>query len=254
MVSSVGGSQISSWASSLYSKLDSTNKGYIDKSDLSTAFSKISGSSSSSSASSTDSIFSQLDGNSDGKVTKDEMTTALQQLSDSLDSQYNASRAQGGRGQHGDGPPSPPPDGNGPPPPPPDATSSSGSADSAGFTKDQLTSQLSEIGSSDSKRSELISKIVQNFDKADTDGDGKVSMQEAMAYDKSTKSDSSSTSTASTSTTNSSSSSTSSTDSTTASSQNGELQVMLKMMQLMQAYNVMGQDEKHTGSGIFASA
>jgi Ca2+-binding EF-hand superfamily protein len=238
MVSSVGGSQISSWASSLYSKLDTTNKGYIEKSDLSTAFSKLSGSNSSTS---TDSIFSQLDGDSDGKVTKDEMTTALQQLSDSLNSQFESSRTQGGRGSHGDRPP-PPPDGNAPPPPPAEG------ADSAGFTKDQLTAQLDEIGSTDSKRSELISKIVENFDKADTDGDGKVSMTEAMAYDQSTKSDS--TSTASTST--DSTSSTASTASTTAS--NSEADVLMQIMRLMQAYQVIGQDDKHTGSGIFASA
>lgn len=243
MVSSVSGSQISSWASSLYSKLDTTNKGYIEKSDLSSAFSKLSGSSSSTS---TDSIFSQLDGDSDGKVTEDEMTTALQQLSDSLNSQFESSRTQKGQGGNGDRPP-PPPDGNAPPPPPAEG------ADSAGFTKDQLTSQLSEIGSTDSKRSELISKIVENFDKADTDGDGKVSMTEAMAYDQSTKSDS--TSTASTSTSTDSTTSTSSTDSTTSTTaSNNEADVMIQIMRLMQAYQVIDQDDQHTGSGIFASA
>lgn len=46
-----------------------------------------------------------------------------------------------------------------------------------GFTKDELTSQLSDIGSSDSTRSSLISNIINNFDEADTDSDGKVSFQ-----------------------------------------------------------------------------
>jgi type IV secretory pathway TrbL component len=59
-----------------------------------------------------------------------------------------------------------------------------------------------------------------NFHKSN----GKVSMQEAMAYDKSTKSDAGS---ASTSATDSTSSSTSSTASTSAGSQSSEMQVML---------------------------
>jgi hypothetical protein len=41
------------------------------------------------------------------------------------------------------------------PPPPQDGND-------AGFTKDELTGQLKEIGSSDSKRSALISKIIDN--------------------------------------------------------------------------------------------
>jgi Ca2+-binding EF-hand superfamily protein len=58
-------------------------------------------------------------------------------------------------------------------------------------TKDELTSQLKEIGSSDSKRSALITKIINNFDKADTNGDGKVSFQEAVAYDQANQTDTS---------------------------------------------------------------
>ena len=179
-------------AADLFSKLDTKSQGYLEKSDLQSAFDALSGTGSSASV---DDIFTQLDGNGDGKVTKDEMSTSLQNLADQLDSQFNQMRMNGGMP---------------PPPPPPE--------NDTGFTKDELSSQLSEIGSTDSKRSELISNIVSNFDKADTDSDGKVSFKEAMAYDQKTSSASSS------STTNSS------------NTNSSDLAVMKRIMELMQSY------------------
>jgi hypothetical protein len=64
-----------------------------------------------------------------------------------------------------------------PPPPPP-----AGAENDTGFTEEELTSQLEEIGSTDSARSSLISSILDNFDAADTNEDGTVSNVEAMAY------------------------------------------------------------------------
>jgi Ca2+-binding EF-hand superfamily protein len=166
------------------------------------------------------------------------------------------------------------------PPMPPGGMAPPGGADSAGMTKDQLT-QMQKEGGSNSK----LDNLVQNFDKADTNGDGKVSMTEAMAYDKS-----SSTSSSSSSSTDSTglskdqlsqmlkdggsnsklenlvqnfdkadtnhdgkvsgteaqaydkSSSTDSASATSSSNQNDQVSVLLKMMQVMQAYNVNGQD------------
>lgn len=216
-------SMASSWASNLFTQLDTKNQGYIEKSDLQSAFSKVSDSSSTS----VDDVFSQLDGDSDGKVTKDEMTSALQKVAEQLDSQFNNMRMQGGSGPGGPGGPE-----GMPPPPPPE--------DDAGFTKDELASQLEDIGSSDSKRSSLISNVLDNFDSADSDGDGKVTFKEAIAYDHASQNGS----TTSTSTTTS----TSSSDiSTTASTQNTDASVMLKIMQLMQAYQVFGQDQQQNG-------
>lgn len=156
---------------SLFSQLDTTGKGYLEKSDLSTAFSQLSTSTSSTSSGSTasvDEVFAKLDSDSDGKVTEDELSTGLENLAAALDSQFNQLRMSGGM----------------PPPPPADNDS--------GFTQDELESQLSEIDSSDTTRSDLLTKIVANFDEADTDSDGKVSFQEAMAYDQSTTSTTSS--------------------------------------------------------------
>ncbi|HZV65033.1 MAG TPA: EF-hand domain-containing protein [Telluria sp.] len=63
------------------------------------------------------------------------------------------------------------------------ATSGSQSAD--GLTKDQLSSELQAAGSSGSKHAAVLSKLVDNFDKADTNGDGKLTRDEAKSYLKS---------------------------------------------------------------------
>lgn len=199
----------SKMAQDLFSQIDTSGKGYIEKADLESAFQQLSSSSSSSGTSTADKIFSSLDGNSDGKITQEEMATGLQKLSDALDSQFQSmrmSKAMGGMGAMGGMPPPPP--GNG-----------------AGFTKDELQSQLDQIGSTDSKRSGSISNIIANFDKADTNGDGKVSFKEAMAYDQANSS-------GSTTSSNSGSGSTSTSSSGTAS----EAKLMLTILQLVHAY------------------
>jgi Ca2+-binding EF-hand superfamily protein len=207
-------------AEKLFSKLDASGQGYIQKSDLQAAFDKISDASSSA-----DDIFSQLDTDSDGKVTKQEFSDSLKQLAEQLDNHFMSMRMNGGmQGAGGMPPPPPPRDGE----------------DDAGFTKEELTSQLEEIGSSDSKRSSLISSIVGNFEAADTDSDGKVSFKEAMAYDKANKS------TSSVSTDSGSADVSSSTSSS-------EMGVMMKIMQLMQAYGVFSQDsDQSTLSGAIS--
>lgn len=194
-------------AAELFSKLDTSSKGYIEQSDLESALSSLSSSSSSSSSTegvSASEVFSQLDADGDGKVTEDEFASGLQTLAESLDTQYNQSRMLGGM----------------PPPPPP--------GDDEGFTKDELTSQLSEIGSTDSTRSSLISSIVENFDTADTNQDGKVSFQEAMAYDSSSKTG--------TSTSSISTASTSTTTDTQSDSQVADARIFRQIMELMRAY------------------
>lgn len=213
-------SMASSWASNLFTQLDTKNQGYIEKSDLQSAFSKVSDSSTN-----VADVFSQLDSDSDGKVTKDEMTSALQKVAEELDSQFNNMRMQGGP----DGPGGP--EGMPPPPPP---------QDDAGFTKDELASQLEDIGSSDSKRASLISNVLENFDKADSDGDGKVTFKEATTYDRASQSDSTT-----------ATSDTSSTTSSSTTQSTGD-DVMLKIMQLMQAYQVFGQDQQQNGYAAFS--
>lgn len=193
----------SQMASKLFSRLDSKGQGFIEQSDLQSAFSQVFGNASSSEANDASSqLFSALDGDSNGKVTESEFSTGMQKLAEALDSQAFSSRMGGAGGM--------------PPPPPP-----GGGQDDAGFTKDELQSQLEEIGSTDSKRSSLISSVVENFDKADANGDGKVSATEAMAYEQSTQSSTSGNST--------------STGSASSSSQTDAM-LAHRLMELMRAY------------------
>lgn len=214
MVSGIN--QSSQMASLLFSRLDTKNQGYIEKSDLASAFSNIA--SQKSDSTSADDVFAALDGDSDGKVTETELSTVLAKLQEQLDSQFNQSRMQG-MGGHGGGP-------QGmagmPPPPPP--------GDDAGFTKEELTEQLESAESSDSARNSLLSNVVDNFEAADSNSDGKVSFQEAMAYDQSSS--------------NSAGSASASATQSTADSD--EAKIMMKIMQLMHAYG-SGQDSASSG-------
>ena len=218
MISGIGSS--SQLSSKLFSALDTKSQGYLEKSDFVSAFSKLSSTSSSSSSSaSVDDVFSALDSDSDGKVTKDEFASTLAKLQE----QFASSRMHGGGGPQGAGAP--------PPPPPP--------ADDAGFTKDELSSQLEEVSSSgETQRSDLLNKIVNNFEAADTNSDGKVSFSEAMAYDQSTQ--------------NSTASDASSGTSSASSANTTDAGVMMKIMQLMHAYGNGDEDKSNSLASLLS--
>lgn len=188
-------------AENLFSKLDTAGQGYIEKTDLQSAFDSIS------TGTDVDSLFTQLDTDNDGKVTKDEFSSNLSKLTEQFDQQFQDMRME--KAMQGMG--------GMPPPPPP--------ADDEGFTKEELTAQLEAVGSTDSQRSSLISSVIENFEAADTNSDGKVSFQEAMAYQESSGSTSTSTASA------------------TASGEDAESQLMLQIMRLMQAYGLGAEDD-----------
>ncbi|OMG53706.1 hypothetical protein BJN45_09750 [Azonexus hydrophilus] len=203
MISGVGSS---SQMSQLFSRLDSKSQGYLEKSDLVSAFSAISGTEDSAA----EELFAALDADSDGKVTESEFASTLSKLQEELDSQFAQMRMQGMAGQGPQGM------GGMPPPPPPN---------DEGFTQEELEAQLTEIGDSDSERSSLITDIVSNFEAADSDGDGKVSFQEAMAYKDEQQSASGTE------------------ESSTTQASSSESQVLKQIMQLMHAYGRPDQDE-----------
>ena len=194
--------------SDLFSKLDTKNQGYLEESDLEAAFSSIATDDSSLSVSE---LFSQLDSDGDGKVTESEMSSSLEQLSAQLDAGFNNMRTTGMEA--------------GMPPPPPPMSQS----EDEGFSLEELTAQLEEIDSTDSARYNLVSNIVSNFDEADADGDGKVSMQEAMTYAQSTQS---------TTAADSSITTVSAVDnqSATVADDTTQAEVLRRIMQLMDAY------------------
>jgi Ca2+-binding EF-hand superfamily protein len=217
MVSSINSNLASAWANNLFAQLDTQNQGYIDKAGLESALSKISDSSTSA-----EDVFTRLDSNNDGKITKDEMSAALENMFSKLGSGSGDMRMHGGP----DGPPPPkPPDGN-----------------DTGFTKEELASQLDEIGSSDDKRAALISNIIKNFDAADTNGDGKVSFEEAMAYDQAHRTD----------TTGAAASGGAAASTDTS---NNEANVTMQIMKLLQAYDVLGNGSSQSASvGQFSAS
>ncbi len=151
----------------LFSKLDTTNKGYLEKSDLQSALSKLSStdsSSSTSTAATVDEMFKKLDSNNDGKITKNEMSSGMKKLADALDSQFNQMRmngtSQGGKGGM------PPAGGGHPAGGPPPAQSGTGSTNSTSGTNSASATQ---------------SNSTKIYEKADTNQDGKVSEQERIA-------------------------------------------------------------------------
>jgi Ca2+-binding EF-hand superfamily protein len=223
-------------AETLFSSLDTSGKGYVEIADLQAAMDSTATASGKTSAVSASDVFTSLDSDSDGKVTKQEMTDSIKKLADDLETQFQSSRmshAMAGMGGPGGA-------GGMPPPPPPPK-------DDSGFTKDELSSQLSAADSTDTKRTSLLSDIVKNFDAADTDGDGKVSFQEAMNYQ-------STSAAAASSATTSSSASTSNTATATSSSSTGgstEKKVMRQIMQLVAAYvDFGGTASGSAGAGV----
>ena len=148
-------------ADKMFSKLDTAGKGYIDKTDLQAALDQTSSSGNSGNTPSADEILKKLDGNGDGKVTKQEMSDSINKLVNELNSQLNSSQsgAKSAAQSAGGSPPA-----GGPPP----GAASGGSA--------------SANGSSASSSATSSSSSSKTYDPADTNQDGKVSMQEQIAY------------------------------------------------------------------------
>ncbi|OIR18390.1 EF hand [mine drainage metagenome] len=142
----------------LFSKLDTTGKGYLTKSDLQSALTQLPGSDSSNRTGSTsnsanvDELFKKLDANGDGKITKGELTSGLKQLADAFGSQ-NVSSGGGNAGA---------PAAGGTPPSDPGNANSTSSTNGTSSTQSSSTSKT--------------------YDPADTNQDGTVSAQERIAY------------------------------------------------------------------------
>jgi Ca2+-binding EF-hand superfamily protein len=174
----------------IFSKLDTKGQGYIEKSDLQSAFNQVSSKRSSGNTPSVDDIFQALDNNGDGKVTKQEMSDSVKKLADQLDSQFQSMRMSG--------------------------------KGSGGMSKGDMGSMADSTG---------MSTLAQNFDAADTDQDGKISVQEAMAYQASNEKTSPS-----------------------SDAQSGDARVMARIMDLIASYGVFGQDGQTSGSSISTMA
>jgi Ca2+-binding EF-hand superfamily protein len=125
-------------ADKLFSELDAMGQGAIQRADLEKAFDKIADKA----TAGADKLFARLDADGDGTITRSEFSGSINRLADQLDTHFMRARL------HGEG---------GLPP-----------AVDAGFTRDELTGQLSGL--------------IGNFDRADADGDGRVSLREARKF------------------------------------------------------------------------
>lgn len=153
IMTSILSSVSSQITNNIFSKIDTSNQGYIGKSEFTDAMEK---SNSNDQTTDAQALFDSIDADSDGKITKSELSTKIESLLSQLDSSMQGT----GRG-HGMGRPS-------------------GMGDEAGITKEQATELAS---STDNKKpSSIMSEISENFDEIDTDKDGKVSREEGKAF------------------------------------------------------------------------
>ena len=213
----------STMTNEVFAKLDTKNQGYLTKDDLQSA---LGSSADSSSSSQVDALFKTMDSNEDGQISKDEMSSSLKKITEDLDSQMAYVGAQGTGGMNGM------PPGQGMPPPP---------GDDAGLDKSQLSKMAGDASSSgNTQQASDLNSLVQSFDKADTDKDGKVSFKEAMAFK---ESQSGSTSSQSGNTTNTTAQSTTSQNSSVE--QDGQL--LQRMLDMVAKYTA-SYDAKLTSS------
>lgn len=164
-------------ADKLFAKLDELGRGEIGSAELQTAFDRIKADA----TGSAERLFSKLDADSDGKITRNEFAGSINQLAEQLDQHYMRLRL------HGEGALPPP------------------LAD-AGFTRDELAGQLSNL--------------VSNFDRADANGDGRVSVREARAFARGNAADPAAAV-------------------QTAATDSRNVEMMLQVVRLMQAYGVV---------------
>jgi hypothetical protein len=91
----------------------------------------------------------------------------------------------------------------------------------------------------------MLTDLVQNFDAADANQDGKVTMQETLSYQQSQSTAGSGTSTTATS---------ENAGTTASSSDNFEAQMMLQIMKLAQAYGIGQEDSAAATSSLRITA
>lgn len=132
-----------------------------------------------------DRLFSKLDSDGDERITRSEFSASINRLAEQLDGHYQRLRVNGEGGEaHAFG--------------------------GASFGRDELSG--------------LVSGIAANFDKADADGDGRVSLKEARAYAR--------------------------TDGiAAAAADNRNVETMLMVARLMQAYGIVGGSSAAAGNG-----
>ncbi|HJS14818.1 MAG TPA: EF-hand domain-containing protein [Rheinheimera sp.] len=192
--------QLTEAAGNLFGKLDSQNKGYLEQSDFSGL---LSGLQNDEASTKSEELFSSLDSDKDGQLTSSEFSDNFSNLL------YSAQGTMGSR-------PAPPQD--------------------SGKSKDELTALLEELEQEDEKSTEGLKSLLDNFDTADADSDGKVTMQEAKSFRESQQTESSSLAS----------------KVSTGSDQSESISKLLSrtMQQLMDTYGGMAKANSQSGSAV----
>lgn len=142
-----------------------------------------------------DKLFTKLDSDGDGKLTRSEFSGSINQLAEQLDQHFQRVR------MHGEGAMSPP-------------------VGDAGFTREDLGG--------------LVSGIAGNFNRADADGDGRVSLKEAQEFGKAVGGGAAA-------------------QVQTAAADSRNVEMMLMVVRLMQAYGVVNGSGSTADSGSTAA-
>ncbi|MDD2729840.1 EF-hand domain-containing protein [Malikia sp.] len=138
---------VTEMADKVFSRLDSSGKGYIDQADLQAATQQLTSAAASQDASSdVGKLFSALDPDSSGQVSKQEFSDSLQKMADQLDQQRQSSRMENAIAEAG------------------------------------LGGQAGAAGAQGMGGGSKPSNGVRSFEAADLNQDGKVSAEEARAY------------------------------------------------------------------------
>lgn len=196
--------QLTEAAGHLFGKLDSENKGYLEQSDFS---SLLTGLQNDDASTKSQELFSALDSDGDGQLTSTEFSDNFSSLL------YSAQGTIGKR-------PAPPED--------------------SGLSKDELTAMLQGVEQEEQKSTAGLQSLLDNFDSADSDGDGKVTMQEARSFRESQRTDSSSLTG----------------QVSTSSDSNESISKLLSrtMQQLMETYGGMAKVTSQSGSAVHITA
>lgn len=151
------------FAEALLTSMDSDSSGSIDSVEFSDAALALSGSSDSSSIAD---AFSALDEDQNGALSLNELSSAMESTMS-----QEGTMAAGGR----------------PPPPPRPPQESSSDSEESSYTEEELSALSDTTATTNSVLSSLYETLSNNFDAADSNADGTVSTQEAMAYQEATK-------------------------------------------------------------------
>lgn len=179
-------------ADELFSKLDSSGQGFVKKSDLEAAVKLGPDTAKRVSGQDIDALFTRFDADGDGKLTRQEFTDSVKRLADQLSQQLRMMDAQG--------------------------------AAANGFSQDELNSQLQQSGGTD-KGANPLDATVRNFEQADSNGDGRLDVAEALNFANSDASDAS------------------------TSAANDEAKLMQQLVKLLQTYG----DQQHERHGQFSA-